>query len=286
MAGGRKAGDDATYEWALIDKSTGKVNRAITLEFPSVTTIIGRILAKPQLMAWLGREGTELLSSAMSVIGNGSMDRKPEDILFLPDEDGFSMWDYLCDADTALEWLKDNGITSKESMKLASERGKKAHSFFESVSDAYIDGEHDDGAGEGSARATEMLARHRVGTPYEQAIKDWWTASNPKVVESETVLVSKRHDFMGTCDLIWLDQGVLTVTDLKTRRAGLGSYDSDHIQTGAYAIAYEEMTGLRIARRTILLAQDDGTYREDESWVDPSVFLNLRAVYRALEERR
>jgi SHS2 domain-containing protein len=277
-AGGRKAGNDKNYEFRLWDKSINESDRSIKLEFPSVTSIIGDILAKKQLLRWEARTSLDIVAGAMSQLDAAD--------LMVPDEDGFCPWDYLTDADTLIEWLAEHELTSKAIAMEAAARGKAAHKYFENAANAFLEGVTDVDEREGHDRAKEYFTTNQPGNPFEEAIYDWWLTRLPVVVSSEKLLVSKRHDFAGTCDLFWLDDGVLTVTDLKTRKAGNGSYDSDHIQTGAYAIAYEEMTGQRAEQRTVLLAQDDGTWDEPESWIDPTTFLHLRAVYAALEERK
>lgn len=278
MAGGRKAGNDRDYEFRLYDKSTGEMDRTIKLEFPSVTTIIGEILMKKQLLRWEARTATQLVSGALAQLD-------PETLL-VPDEDGFCPWDYLIDDETLVQWLNEQDLNTKAISMAAAQRGRDAHAYFEDAANAFLEGAVDVSEAEGHARAKEFFHVRKPDNPFEVAIADWWLTRMPVVVASEMLLVSKRHNFAGTCDLFWLDNGLLTVTDLKTRKAGNGSYDSDHIQTGAYQIAYEEMTGADVQQRSILLAQDDGTWDESTSWIEPETFLHMRAIYRALEERK
>jgi hypothetical protein len=278
QTGGRKAGNDKNYEFRLFNKGNGEIESSIKLEFPSVTTIIGDILMKKQLLRWEARTATQLVSGALSQLDPAT--------LFVPDEDGFCPWDYLIDDECLTQWLDEQDLNTRAIAREAAQRGRDAHSYLETAADVFLRGADDADAKEGHAQVEEFFASNPPANPFEEAIAHWWRNRLPVIVSSEQVLVSKRHDYAGTCDLFWLDDGALTVTDLKTRKAGNGSYDSDHIQTGAYAIAYEEMTGAKVEARTVLLAQDDGTWDEPESWIDPTVFLHLRAVYAALEERK
>ena len=100
-------------------------------------------------------------------------------------------------------------------------------------------------------------------------------------------LLSLEHQFAGSTDLIWRNNdGDLVVTDLKSRKAGLDAYESDHIQVGAYSIAYEEMTGQYVDKETVLVVRGDGTWDEYQSNLDNrAIFLSLVSVYNNLKGR-
>jgi hypothetical protein len=121
-------------------------------------------------------------------------------------------------------------------------------------------------------------------TNFEAAIEKWYLDHRPQFQDSELVVFSLKHGFIGTTDLVlWTPTG-LRIVDLKTRKAGTrGAYESDLIQCSAYKLAYEEMYGVPVHDTAVLLALDNGKYVYDERTVDPGIFLGLLDVYKRLE---
>jgi hypothetical protein len=96
-------------------------------------------------------------------------------------------------------------------------------------------------------------------------------------------LRSLQHGFAGTVDLVYIDKdGKLVICDLKSRETGKGKYESDDIQTGAYALAWNETETVQVDYRTVLLVHEDGTFEEIPCWIDADVFLMLLSVYKSM----
>lgn len=69
------------------------------------------------------------------------------------------------------------------------------------------------------------------------AFLEWWNAHEITVLHSEKILFSKTHWYAGTCDLIAMIDGVLTLADFKTSS---GIYNEMALQLSGYALAYNE----------------------------------------------
>lgn len=75
--------------------------------------------------------------------------------------------------------------------------------------------------------------------PYCEGYMRWYEKFEPDVIAREEYLVSHRHKYAGTADLICTIDGQLWIVDFKT-----GSKSIDHgLQLAAYRQAYKEMTG-------------------------------------------
>lgn len=91
--------------------------------------------------------------------------------------------------------------------------------------------------------------------PFCEGYMRWYEKYEPNVVAREMYLVSERHKYAGTADLICLIDEVLWIVDFKT-----GSKSIDHgLQLAAYRQAYKEMTGHKA--RTACLYLTDKTKR-------------------------
>jgi hypothetical protein len=92
--------------------------------------------------------------------------------------------------------------------------------------------------------------------PYYNALVRWSEKYKPSKTLTEYYLVSNRHGYAGTADLICrLKDGNLWIIDLKT-----GGKSIDHgLQLAAYRYAYQEMTGVRA--KTACLYLTDKTKR-------------------------
>lgn len=99
----------------------------------------------------------------------------------------------------------------------------------------------------------------------------------------ESKLYSDYLQVAGTVDCIAEFDGRLSVIDFKTARR-LKTRDEIHgyfIQTAAYAVAFEERTGIPVSRLVILMGVDDEQpliFKEKrDDWIDK--FIELREVY-------
>ena len=270
---GRAAGDGSHYTWVLRDLSSGKYDQSSTISLPSVTTIIGRVLAKPALIPWTYRETRDAISGLVHLLmidaNNGEYTE--HDVLEL-----------LADADELEAYLKENKLRPEDQKTAAQNRGKAAHSMLEELGLLAL--ENDDAAADALA---QRILEKTTYTQFDKATASWWVDREPRVVASEHRLLSLTHRYAGSTDLIWRDRDdALVLTDLKSRRAGQPAWESDHIQVGGYSIAWEEMGNPPIDRETVLVVREDGTWDEYESTVDNrGVFLSLLDVYAKLTRR-
>ena len=100
----------------------------------------------------------------------------------------------------------------------------------------------------------------------------------------ETPLYSDHLEVAGTVDCIAEFDGKVSVIDFKTSKR-LKSRDDIHgyfMQCSAYAVAFEELTGIPVSRLVILMAVDDEDplvfIEKRDTWV--SDFKKLREDYR------
>jgi hypothetical protein len=122
-------------------------------------------------------------------------------------------------------------------------------------------------------------AGHRL-TCLTDALKSWLKARQPVPLAVSPTVVSRRHRFAGTAGLVARIGGEIVLVAFKTGRpAGFG----ERLQTAAYALAFEEETGIRIARHAIVrLDETAGEFSETLSGPSPAVtdaFLCLREFH-------
>lgn len=266
---GRAAGSGTHYEFTLRNNSTGRYDRSRTIALPSVTTIIKQTLAAPALIAWTYRETRDIIASALSMV---------QDVA--SDEDGMSIMDIFTDADVLEEFLKENKLRPDDQVEAGGDLGTEGHDFMEQLAKAYLEVDED-----AARRIAELIVlSHEQG--HKLAIAKWWLERNPMVLASEAMVFSLRHGYAGTLDLVWKNSdGEVVLTDLKNRKEGRGAYESDDIQTGAYKIAWQEMFGEVVNMRTVLVARADGTWVEEASTIDETVFLHLLEVWKGIKTK-
>lgn len=258
----RAAGSSTHYTWVLRDSEGNYLDGECDISLPSVTSIIGAVLAKPQLVPWAYRQTRDSIAGLVSHFMEA--EDNPQELL-----------ETLNDSDCLDEWLKENNMRPDDIKDEASERGTEAHEYLELLS----------GLDPASARerASQGL---ETGSVWEKGVGGWWLRAMPREYMGETKLVSLEHGFAGTCDLLWrsIPAAAWKVTDLKTRRAGLMMYDSDDIQTAGYRIAWNEMHPEDKAMgRSVLLVFDDGTFKEYPAKQPEEVFLSLLRTYKLMK---
>ncbi len=273
----RAAGSDSHYTFHLFNVNTGKHDRQTVIRIPSVTTIIGETLAKPMLVGWAYRTTRDHIAGLVSVL--------MEDQGLHYSDRMAAVIDMLTDADMLEEYLKENQLRPDDIKSEAADRGTIAHALLERLADAYL--EADEVAAERIAKRT--LASTKV-SGWERAVADWWVQRYPRVVASEQKLISLKHGFIGTCDLIYDSDEGLTLTDLKSRKTQTRKvsdvYQSDHIQCGAYTIAWDETESRPIERTTVLVVREDGSWDEEATLLDAEgIFLDLLSAYEKLKVR-
>lgn len=88
------------------------------------------------------------------------------------------------------------------------------------------------------------------------AFLQWEAANKVEYIFSERQVLSIKHWFAGTLDILAVVNGKLSVVDIKTTS---GVYDEMFLQTAAYVIALEEEFGEKIEQRIIVhLNRDTG----------------------------
>jgi hypothetical protein len=146
----------------------------------------------------------------------------------------------------------------------AAERGISTHRFFEALAN-----------GEPEVPPS---------TPYEESVLKWWNSEMDgwKVVATEVPLISLKHNFVGTVDLIRYKTRPLEmyeVCDLKTHKGSART--EDWLQVAAYELAAREM-GLidGLVNHRIILAREDGKKAgQSTKWTKPEAFLAVKAVF-------
>ena len=106
------------------------------------------------------------------------------------------------------------------------------------------------------------------------AFLKWVKENDVKFKESERMVYSKKHDYVGTLDAVGVLKGKTSLIDFKTSG---GIYSTMHYQVAAYQMAYEEETGkelsgpryiVRFDKETgefhvVNLDEDDKNYKKD-----------------------
>lgn len=175
-----------------------------------VTTIIGKAYDKSTvLMAW------QLNETIASLLAN------KERLIGATSE--AEIKEVLAEAKTAAADKRD----------LAAEIGSAIHGWVES----FIKGE-----------APEMPEDDRVAEGVNNFIK-WLDSSGFKLIDTEKIVYSKAHGFVGTLDITGERDGKRYLLDIKT---GNAIYPEYRIQTAAYLKAEQEESGQEYAGRVIL----------------------------------
>lgn len=142
------------------------------------------------------------------------------------------------------KWRQSVGEgAAKWEMGRAARRGKATHTLVEQ----YIKGETP------SERSVLPLGLFKLLKPYLDQV------DNIRMLE--TIMYSKQLTLAGQVDCIADYNGKLSVIDFKTaNKAREESWiDNYFMQTTAYSIMYEELTGEKIDQIVILLASEDGS---------------------------
>lgn len=264
----RLAGDTGTYVWQLVDKTTGKPSLAAPIELVSVTTVIGKVLAKEALYDWNYRETRDRIAGAIAVLH--------EEKLWTSER----IVDLFSDADWIEEFFKSNRLRPRDTTRDSADAGRAHHDALESLAVSNIN----DGPDRSYHLAAQVL-EDRDATGHRVATARWWLDRRPIVEATEEVVYSLEKGYAGTLDLAWMDRdGGMVITDLKNRKAGAESYSSDHFQLDAYDYARDEMYGISESTRTVLVARADGTYVEDKVILPPGAFLSLLEIYNDMQE--
>ncbi len=163
-------------------------------------------------------------------------------------------------------WLKRNSAeeidkTSTEALNV----GTAAHQLIE----RYIKG---DLSFIGDLQKQDIRVENCVN-----AFLDWHKKNKIKFLKSEMVVYSKKHKYAGTLDAIGENDDGLILLDWKTSKS---IYDTYPVQTIAYKIAYEEMTGKKIDKCYVIrFGKEDGGFEPLE--ISKSKFRYYRRLWFA-----
>ena len=262
-----RAAGDSNYYHFILKRENGKYDNGVGVSLVRVTHVIKSTLAAPQLIPWAYRQTVDNISGLVTQFYQQVAAETQQEL-----------YDTLTDSDMLDEWLKQNHMRPDDVRDERAGQGQSAHRYLEKLCHLLLD----EGAETAWKKADIMLRADPES--YEGAISKWWLDKATTLVNSEIVLPSFKHGYCGTVDLAHYTDDGLTITDLKTRKPKATAYDSDHAQTGAYAIAWEELYGDRPDTRTVLVARADGTYTEYSSdGIEREVFLDLLSVFNRLK---
>lgn len=96
----------------------------------------------------------------------------------------------------------------------------------------------------------------------------WIQQNKVQLKESERMVYSKKHDYVGTLDAIGKINGKLSLIDFKTSNA---VYSTMYYQVAGYQLAYEEETGKKLTgpRYIIRFDKDTGDFHVHNLDQDP-----------------
>jgi len=246
---GRLAGSGTHYKLALLDHD-GKPTE-YEFEFPSVTSIIDAVIAKPRLQHWFYSETVKGLSTVIGKYGA----KTPSDEKSLK------------------SLLKTEGQGPYAKRDAAGKKGTDVHEDLETL----------------------CAGGDIVETDENFGLGQWWMTKQLKpedIIASEVPLVSFKHQYAGTVDLVYRDPktGKLVLCDLKTSKY---VFWTQFLQGQAYAEAWEELFGERPQVVSVLQVRPAGSgegelmdgYQEftDEE-VSFDIFKNALDIYRMLPD--
>lgn len=139
-------------------------------------------------------------------------------------------------------WKKDEGDASYHITELAKIYGTKTHQVIEKILDNKI-----------PTITSKMVQFH-----YDNLSKYLKNINN--IAGIELVLYSKSLNVAGTADCIAEYDGILSIIDYKTKRSPQKEewLEDYFIQTTAYSIMFEELTGIKVPQIVILVSDEMG----------------------------
>jgi genome maintenance exonuclease 1 len=166
-----------------------------------------------------------------------------------------------------LDWRKRVGDAEANRISTtAANRGTRIHTLCES----YLNNEHV----EPNLFDTETF---KAIKPYLNNIQD--------IHCLETPLYSDHLEVAGTVDCIAKYNGKMSVIDFKTskRKKSRDEISNYFMQCSAYAVAFEERTGVPVGKIVIIMAVDDDDTiifeEKRDEWIND--FIDLRKTYRS-----
>lgn len=251
----RAAGNSRTYKIGVCDNDGNLVEELDG--FVSVTTVIKAVDASSSggLMGWAYNLG---IAGALELVSDGRI-KKDDDL------------------DTLKKAMTRHHLTPWSKRDSAGGRGSGIHDSAEKLL-------------RGQTTPDEVMK----GTPsadkgYAAALCSWFEKYTRHPVALERVLVHLGKEYAGTADLIDADEDgspVHRVMDFKTSKR---IYDSQFIQSAAYAQAWEDMTRRQGSPCTVegvgvIRFGEDGFYEEQvRPYESATVFNAMLDLYRQLQ---
>lgn len=218
---------------------------------PGVTTIIGAVLAKPQLIQWAANEAVDHIEA------NGFLRAIDEGV------SEFVVWpDILTQARTAHIQRRDK----------AADKGTNVHAVCEEWVMLCL----------ANAHGFPRVIAHGDTKDLIAPFMAWAGTNEVRFLDCEVMVYSEAHKYAGRFDLLFEQDGKRYLGDIKT---GKGVYPDYFIQLGAYQIAHTELGG-QVDGCTILHLNSKSLhpYTSDNSERDRKAFLNCLELYRLLKE--
>lgn len=239
--------------------------------YPSVTTIIGAMLAKPALIDWGYRKGVEAMADEMT-------SRPPREPPPLDETEAFH--DFMAEWTAAAAERAAAAKVHNRQRDAAGDVGTTCHAMIES----FLKNEARDKA------ADDIEDQARI--PYAKWLR-WYLDNDPTLIASETLMVDHDLGIGGTLDGVLIIRSVVVLCDWKTSKR---AYDETVIQIGGYRHLWEKNGGRKIERGMIVNPPIDGELVEhdiDTAQLDAGLdaFLKLTHLYKnrsawALKDKR
>jgi hypothetical protein len=238
------------YKFELERHATDKV--APITEFPSVTTILGDMMAKPFLMQWARNLACDYIKAELEKVM----------------AEGDSV------ADALVEIIEGGRKASKAVSDTALDVGSQVHKLIE----LHINKEE---------LPTDALANAQVSAAFA-AFLEWEAENIDEWGKSEMTVFSNLMRVAGTLDAVAIIKGKLYVIDFKTSG---GFYDEYPPQLAAYAMCFEEMHNVIVEGIGVLrLDKETGKpyWKDYSADMDryKMVFTHLAAAWWGLKKRR
>ena len=112
---------------------------------------------------------------------------------------------------------------------------------------------------------------------YARAFQSWINSHNPKVIEHERTVISKKYQYAGTLDMLVDVGGKQYLIDVKTQKDGR-LFQEIQLQLSAYKNALSEC-GTEVAGMFGLALAEDGTFTYKEFVYELEPFLSAKNLY-------
>ncbi len=163
-------------------------------------------------------------------------------------------------------FAKDPGLSEKEAMSApylesgkAKDRGSTVHSIVEAYKKTGV--------------VIEDIPEKFRG--YAEAFYSWVKDNKVEIIKQEKTVISEKHGYGGTLDIIALIDGSRMLIDVKT---GKGIYPEAWLQLSAYKEAVEE-EGKKVDEIAVLLLKENGKYLFERGESDIKAFLACKKIW-------